>query len=147
MVLMQGLKKDWQAGNEYESLKLHKMSNGTIFILTPADDAAAFHGTEAAPGHGNERFALVFRRLELYNKFDTEPPYAMCTEGTGAREVPTHTARFSRSGNRVTTSDWPMTLLHVNIYVNNTLSIYHSSYVPSGGERGLWGGGAGNALI
>ena len=85
------------------------MSNGTIFILTPADDAAAFHGTEAAPGHGNERFALVFRRLELYNKFDTEPPYAMCTEGTGAREVPTHTARFSRSGNRVTTSDWPMT--------------------------------------
>jgi hypothetical protein len=109
MILNQSLKKNWQKGKEYDKLKMHKMSDGSIFILTPEDDAAAFHGTEAAPGKGKERFALVFRRLELYNKFDTEPPYAMCTEGSDDDEVPTHTARFNRSGNRATTREWPMT--------------------------------------
>lgn len=107
MILHQLLKQDWQS-NMYDFLEAREMADGTIFILTPEDDARTFHSTAEALGDEGERYALVFRRLELFNKFEPDAPYAMCTEkNKGGEVVPTHTARFNRLGKLVATPHWP----------------------------------------
>jgi hypothetical protein len=109
MILNQLLKQGWQSG-KYDLLEAREMADGSIFILTPEDDARTFHSTAKALGDGGgERYALVFRRLELFNKFESDAPYAMCTEeNKEGKLVPTHTARYNRLGKIVATPHWPL---------------------------------------
>ena len=109
MILNQLRKQDWQS-DKYDVLEAREMSDGTIFILTPEDDESTYHSTAKALGKGKDvvRYALVFRRLELFNKFELAAPYAMCTtESKEGEVVPTHTARFNRLGKLVDIPNWP----------------------------------------
>ena len=54
MILKQLLKQDWQQ-DKYDLLEAREMEDGTIFILTPEDDASTYHSRAKALGKGVKR--------------------------------------------------------------------------------------------
>jgi len=78
------------------------MSDKSLFVLHPNDDALYYHSIQSALGGGGVRWALVFRRLGLYHTFDATNAHAKVnTTTTKGKTVALHTLRYDRYGKLV----------------------------------------------
>ena len=77
----------------------HLMSDKSLFVLHPTDDARYYHSIQSALGGDGVRWALVFRRLGLYHTFDANNAHAKVnTTSTEGKTVALHTLRYDRYG-------------------------------------------------